>query len=420
MLGGEFYFHPHRGWADIISGVEEAGLAWISANYLSNVFQTRHDEADLKPSKGIIEMGGGSSQISFEVQDEDKLAQIDKERLFMFRDFHGFNHNIYAASYLGFGRDHALRRFDKTLHNLGIETNPCHTKGYTAETGAPQMTGTGEYASCFTLIKDVLFNSSMPDQPIFIPGSDPSAPKNLEGQFLGTEVFYYVRVNSKGESWQDYDLTPSMSKQLGNQLCEALRDSKESSNVDQRCFTIAFQAAFLEKVGATGDSLPVVTKDINEVQVEWALGAAVKYLASTVTERNEGLGHDTKDSVVGTSILFMMAVSTFALMTIILVGRIALNSQSLRIWATRSLRRRRMVHKSNKVDRSKYTKVSSEDSFGDHTRLNIETTEIKAANVNVEMQISSRVTRGQTKLDSNFSNISEVNDSAQRWGLPAI
>lgn len=426
FMESEFYFRPHRGWADVISGVEEAGLAWISANYLGNIFLNGDEEGSVESSKGIVEMGGGSAQICYQIYDSATLARVDKERLFVFRDFHGQNHNVYAMSYLGFGRDHALRRFDKTLNNLGVEINPCHTKGYVAETGVPQMTGTGEYASCLALINEILFNSSMPDQPVVIPGSDPSAPAKLEGPFLATEVFYYLRVNSLGDSWRDYDLTPAKSQKLGNQLCEALEDSKTSgktnasAKIDNQCFTVALQTAFLEKLGATGHFLPVVTKDVQGVQVEWALGAAVQYLASTVKERNKSYGSDSGDSLMASSILFMLAVSAFALLMIFALGRMVSKSQSLRIWATRSLRRRRRAKRSGGIDRSKYTKVSREDNVGDHTQLELEAVETATINGSIEMQISSRVARGHTTSDRRPSHDSEVYTSGQIRGLPAI
>ncbi|CAE7663869.1 APY3 [Symbiodinium sp. CCMP2592] len=50
-------------WADIIKGKEEAALAWIAANYLRGSFNVDSDV----PSMGVIEMGGGSTQVTFEV-----------------------------------------------------------------------------------------------------------------------------------------------------------------------------------------------------------------------------------------------------------------------------------------------------------------------------------------------------------------
>ena len=91
----------------MIPGREEAGLAWIAANFLKKVFDTRFDDVGRTASVGIVEMGGGSTQVSFHVHDSANFAQLDPDRQFLFRDFHGHEFQLYAASYLGFGRDHA-------------------------------------------------------------------------------------------------------------------------------------------------------------------------------------------------------------------------------------------------------------------------------------------------------------------------
>merc|ERR1711964_581223 len=56
-------------WADIIKGKEEAGLAWVAANYLQGNFVAPSSSAS---SLGIIEMGGGSTQVTFEVNPVEK------------------------------------------------------------------------------------------------------------------------------------------------------------------------------------------------------------------------------------------------------------------------------------------------------------------------------------------------------------
>ena len=345
----------------MIPGREEAGLAWIAANFLKKVFDTRFDDVGRPASVGIVEMGGGSTQVSFHVHDSANFAQLDPDRQFLFRDFHGHEFQLYAASYLGFGRDHALRRFDKTLSHLGSETNPCHTKGYVAEKGSPQMTGTGEYAACLSRIEELLFNSSTPDQPVVIPGSsDPHGMKMLEGSFLATEVFYYAREHApmrENETWQDFDLSSSKVVELGNRLCESIGSAGQGdSGSDNGCFSIPFQTALLKHVGATGEHLPTVTKDINDVQVEWALGAAVQYLASTVKEKSNMNNDDPADAIVGESVMFMLGVTFFALLMIFMLARTAMQWQPFKLWATRVLRRNRRRGRRN---RHNYRKVAS-------------------------------------------------------------
>jgi Golgi nucleoside diphosphatase len=64
-------------WADIIKGKEEAGLAWVAANYLQGSFEVPSAAAKalLPSSLGIIEMGGGSTQVCFE-SDAKEITSI--------------------------------------------------------------------------------------------------------------------------------------------------------------------------------------------------------------------------------------------------------------------------------------------------------------------------------------------------------
>lgn len=58
-------FEFNEDWAQIIPGNEEGGLAWIAANYLSGIL----NRSDRGGTNGVIEMGGGSSQVTFEVRE---------------------------------------------------------------------------------------------------------------------------------------------------------------------------------------------------------------------------------------------------------------------------------------------------------------------------------------------------------------
>ena len=53
-----FLFTDPTDWAAVIPGSEEAGLAWIAANYLNGTLNTIGE-----PTIGIIEMGGGTFKI---------------------------------------------------------------------------------------------------------------------------------------------------------------------------------------------------------------------------------------------------------------------------------------------------------------------------------------------------------------------
>ena len=63
-------FHFADNHVDVISGKEEGMYAWISANYVLNRLRIG-ENGKREDSVGIIDMGGGSTQIAFEVDQQE-------------------------------------------------------------------------------------------------------------------------------------------------------------------------------------------------------------------------------------------------------------------------------------------------------------------------------------------------------------
>ena len=63
-------FHFADNHVDVISGKEEGMYAWISANYVLNRLRIG-ENGKREESVGIIDMGGGSIQIAFEVDQQE-------------------------------------------------------------------------------------------------------------------------------------------------------------------------------------------------------------------------------------------------------------------------------------------------------------------------------------------------------------
>ena len=97
-------YMSHDQWVGIIPGKEEGGLAWVAANYLQGTFALKGGADVPAESVGIIEMGGGSTQVTFEVGEGPALEESDS---FVFTTAQGRSHRLYAHSYLGYGQDYA-------------------------------------------------------------------------------------------------------------------------------------------------------------------------------------------------------------------------------------------------------------------------------------------------------------------------
>ena len=389
----DFLFRAPSEWAAVIRGSEEAGLAWVAANYLNGTL----NDAVNGPTYGVVEMGGASSQVSFEVQDEKVWDQLDNYHRFEFIDFYGHQRNIYAMSYLGFGRDHAYLRLDSTLadaSSFSEVNNPCHRKGYSKEHQAATtklIKGTGDYTLCVQTIEQLLFNATVPNQPPYLPGTklDRGAllPTNKLEQVAMTEVFYYVRQDLIEVSWIPkytrstlMDLSPTAVTNLGNIVCSQIVPSGTTdmtTSLENSCFTLGFQATFLKHIGITSIQHPKVVKDMNGAQVEWAMGAAIQHLSmyrrSSISLRPTG-AESTQMWSFGETIIFAVAVTFAILGGLVVLAKVVYSSDVLSnfgrriflggvIRAARHGRRKAKNSdlKSDRPSRRKYNRVQTEE-----------------------------------------------------------
>ncbi|RUS74858.1 hypothetical protein EGW08_017382, partial [Elysia chlorotica] len=161
--------HPFRfsaGGASVLSGEEEAAYAWIAANYLLGFFTGNRPDSD---SVGILEMGGGSTQIAF----------IPRDPL-MAEEFQviigGKRYSLYAQSYLHFGLDAIRERLEgQVVSAAGCNTStvnqPCMLTGDSEHITAcgnltVMLQGTGSPIECKRLFDELL--ASAPPENCFL------------------------------------------------------------------------------------------------------------------------------------------------------------------------------------------------------------------------------------------------------------
>lgn len=274
IMQSGYKFRPE--WADIIKGKEEAGLAWVAANYLRGTFGGSSNT----PSLGVIEMGGGSTQVSFEVGEGDKVAEDDN---FVFVTAENRQFPLYAHSYLGFGQDHAQARLRSSLP-LTATQDPCYPKGYLRQAPKGQesvkiVVGAGNAESCQDLIWAHLFGRAGG------PGQYESE-RPLKGSFAATENFVHVRgelgaafplqadaatMNSSAKMACERGLVPSAEE------IQKMQKGESDVGKPNNCFGTAYQAILLRVLGVPtipGVDVQII-KQIGGADVDWALGAAL-------------------------------------------------------------------------------------------------------------------------------------------------
>jgi len=256
-----YAFHNHQ--ASIIEGREEAGLAWVTANYLSGTFNVTKDEV---VSTGVIELGGGSMQVSFILNDKEGVSVNDT---FLFTTSSGMLYRLYAHSYLGYGQDYAQQRLRDTLGN--VSEDPCYPRGYWRKSAQGAIVvGSGGASRCQALIQANLLSSS--NAPGRYRGERP-----LRGPFLATESFYYEQADLH------FPLQPqdSYSGVMMNYSAEAACNKffagvSDDPNKPNHCFALSYQASVLSALKAPHAQI-TAAKRIHGNAVNWPLGAALVF-----------------------------------------------------------------------------------------------------------------------------------------------
>lgn len=201
----------------ILSGEEEGVYAWISTNYLMNYFGSNK-----APSKayGILEMGGGSTQIVF-LPDGPLLANMFRVRIA------GAIYSLYAHSYLFYGQDLMTLRINRYLYDQDQRVkeivNPCMLTGdnstYTDEDTAVAVIvrGGGNPPLCLTLLEYFLQSA---DKDMCYP--KPCAIGQTYQPPVGTDIFYAISA---------FYYAPNALKVLGNSKRLRIEHLNETAHI---------------------------------------------------------------------------------------------------------------------------------------------------------------------------------------------
>jgi Golgi apyrase len=161
----------------IISGEMEGVYGWLSVNYLLHRFPTQislmegTNRTDNNETYGFVDLGGGSTQIAFEIDNKDK-QYIPKELIqeVVLRDGRHriiSSYNLYVSTYLGYGSNVVRYRHIDRMKDLAaahlvdqpestaalIIKDPCAPRHYEYQ---PHILGTGNLTECINELKTYL------------------------------------------------------------------------------------------------------------------------------------------------------------------------------------------------------------------------------------------------------------------------
>lgn len=324
----EFDFLFSESHAEVISGKQEGVYAWIGINFVLGRFDHADDEdaiVEVTPSSqshhpisrrrtvGIMDMGGASLQIAYEVPgainfNSPQEEEAGKSVLAEFNlgcDVEHTQHvyRVYVTTFLGFGGNMARQRYEDQLFNntitnslhsqspLGLTSDqplldPCLPVGLSDSVVRGNRTvylrGQGKWSLCQEAVRPFLglHNGTMS------PGGVYQAPINFSNsEFYGFSEFYYcmedvLRIRGIYDSRKysraasDYCATQwSLLKQrLDNKLFSQQADL---NRLKYQCF----KSAWMFEVLHSGFRFPVdysslkTTQLVYDREVQWTLGA---------------------------------------------------------------------------------------------------------------------------------------------------
>ncbi|XP_038071120.1 ectonucleoside triphosphate diphosphohydrolase 4-like isoform X1 [Patiria miniata] len=318
---------------EVISGKQEGVYAWIGINYVLGRFDHANDndamvEVDVAGENGpvsvlrtrtvgILDMGGGSAQIAFEVphtvsfDGSDPQEDVAKGMLAEFNlgcDVHKTEHlyRVYVTTFLGYGGNAARTRYEKALVNTTFSNtkstanppglkedspylDPClpvHMQDKITHGGHTiYMKGTGDYKQCqSSLVPLMNLTVPCPKQPCSFNGVFQPEIEFRNSEFYGFSEYWYcmedvLRMGGMYEyvkfekAAKDYCATRW--SLIQEHQDKGLYTKADAHRLKYQCFKSAWITTVLHKGFGFPENYKYLRTAslIQDKEVQWTLGA---------------------------------------------------------------------------------------------------------------------------------------------------
>ncbi|KAM4730260.1 ectonucleoside triphosphate diphosphohydrolase 6 isoform 2-T3 [Anableps anableps] len=227
------------------------------------------------PTVGMLDLGGGSTQITFSPRDEKTIQTSPVDDI---RSFQMFNrtHTVYTHSYLGLGlmsaRLAVLGGVDAPPSGGSAElASPCLAPGFSGRwehadvvyTVKGQKAGEPVYEACLNKVQKVLYRKLT------------EAPEAADVDFYAFS-FYYDRAvdlravdEKKGGTIRVWDYI-----QAAERVCRGPPDLQNPF----LCLDLVYISVLLQELGFPPHKQLRLARTIHQVETSWALGATFQHL----------------------------------------------------------------------------------------------------------------------------------------------
>ncbi|XP_022341260.2 ectonucleoside triphosphate diphosphohydrolase 7-like [Crassostrea virginica] len=322
---------------EVISGKQEGVYAWIAVNYVLHKFDHGADEHPLvavevpgntnkekrthvrRRTVGMLDMGGGSMQIAFEIT--SKYDNIPSHRLAEFNlgcknNDLDHTYRVYVTTFLGFGANEAREHYEEyllatsadqlhsTVENVTVNvpytrektqvniSDPCLPVGLTQEVKDTQgqvhfLRGQGDYEACSSkLVKLLTWNSSIicEQAPCSMNGVHQPVISFHNSEFYGFSEFWYTMddvfriggiYNYEKFDYEAKKFCGTKWSTLKSWYEEKLYPRADELRFRFQCFKAAWMTTVLHKGLRFPHNYRMLrsVQLINKREVQWTLGA---------------------------------------------------------------------------------------------------------------------------------------------------
>ncbi|XP_040206953.1 ectonucleoside triphosphate diphosphohydrolase 6 [Rana temporaria] len=255
----------------IMNGTDEGIFAWITVNFLTG--SLTNPSAKLA---GMLDLGGGSTQITFYPYDKMTFPNAPPGFITNFQLFNRTYH-LYSHSYLGLGLMSARLEIMGGKEGIPLQSGeelvtPCVTPGYMTEFEhagiAYKVEGekgvTSVYESCYRRVGEMLkgkVNRATEVAVLFFYSFSYYFDRAEDTHLIDPEIGGFVKV-------KDFELAAQ--KECTN--------IEKSGNRPFICMDLCYITHLLQDLGFPKEKRLKLVKKINDVETSWALGATFYYM----------------------------------------------------------------------------------------------------------------------------------------------
>uniref|UniRef100_A0A8D0UVM1 nucleoside diphosphate phosphatase n=5 Tax=Sus scrofa TaxID=9823 RepID=A0A8D0UVM1_PIG len=264
----------------IMNGTDEGVSAWITVNFLTGSLRTPG-----KGSVGMLDLGGGSTQITFLPRLQGTLQTSPPGYLTSLQMFNR-TYKLYSYSYLGLGlmsaRLAVLGGEEGKPAEGGEElVSPCLSPGFEGEWEHAKITyrisgqkAAGSlYQLCASRVSEILRNKVHRTEEV----------KGVD--FYAFSYYYDLAVNAGF-----IDVEKGGSLVVGDFEIAAKYVCRTAETQPLRspflCLDLTYVSSLLQELGFPGDKVLKLARKINNVETSWALGATFHYIDSLSRRRS--------------------------------------------------------------------------------------------------------------------------------------